>query len=184
VTLVLAALTGIGLAACAGLRAFLPLFAAGLAARFADWPLAESTRWLASDAALVVFGVATVVEVLADKVPALDHALDAAQTVLAPVAGSVVAVSALTDLPAPHALALGIATGAPLAGGVHLLAATTRLSSSAVSGGIANPVLSVIEDVVATVGVVIAFVVPLLALIAIVAAALALRRWRARRAAA
>ena len=79
-TLALAALTGIALTACAGLRFF-------------DWPLASSMAWLAADAALATFGVASAVEVLADKVPALDHALDAAQSFLAPVAGAMVAVS-------------------------------------------------------------------------------------------
>jgi len=176
--LLLAAMTGIALAACAGLRVFLPLFAAGAAARFFDWPLASSMQWLSGDASLVTFGMASVVEIVADKVPALDHLLDAAQTFLAPAAGAMVAVSSMSDLSPAAALAVGIITGAPIAGGVHLLAATTRLGSSALTLGAGNPVLSVIEDVLASVGVLLAFVIPLFVVIGIVLVALAIRRWR------
>jgi len=183
VALLLAALTGIALAACAGLRVFLPLFAAGAAARFFDWPLASSMQWLSGDASLVTFGMASVVEIVADKVPALDHLLDAAQTFLAPAAGAMVAVSSLSDLSPVAALAVGIITGAPIAGGVHLLAATTRLGSSALTLGAGNPVLSVIEDVLASVGVLLAFVIPLFVVIGILLVALAIRRWRRSRAA-
>jgi hypothetical protein len=140
-------------------------------------------QWLSGDSALVTFGVASVVEVVADKVPALDHILDAAQTFLAPAAGAVVAVSSLPELSPAAALAIGILTGAPIAGGVHLLAATTRLGSSAFTLGAGNPVLSVIEDVLATLGVLLAFVTPLVALLGILLVALALRRWRRSRAA-
>jgi hypothetical protein len=182
-SLVVAALTGIALAACAGLRVFLPLFAAGIAARGFDWPLAPSMEWLSSDAALVTFGVASVVELVADKVPALDHLLDGAQTFLAPAAGAMVAVSSLGDLPTATAVALGVITGAPIAGGIHLLAATARVGSSALTFGAGNPVLSVLEDGAAGVGVVLAFLIPLAVVVSVVLLAFAIRRWRRSRAA-
>lgn len=163
-----AAATGIALAASAGLRAFLPLFAAGLAARSFHWPLASAVGWLASDAALLIFGIASVVEVLADKVPAVDHALDLLQTVLSPVAGAVATVAALSGWPAPFALALAIIVGAPVAGGLHAIGALTRIKSSATTGGAGNPFLSMLEDVLATVMVILAFLAPLLVVIAIV----------------
>jgi len=183
VTWIAAALTGFALSACAGLRVFLPLFAAGLAARLAEWPLAAGAEWLASDAALVSFGVATAVEIAADKVPALDHLLDGAQTFLAPAAGALLAASSFGDLPPWAALALGVATGAPIAGGVHLLAATTRLQSSLFTAGAGNPVLSLAEDVLAAVGAVVAFVWPVLVVATGIGAAFWIRRRRRRRAA-
>ena len=181
-SLVVAAFTGIALAACAGLRVFLPLLALGIAARWFEWPLSPRMEWLAGDAALVTFGVASVVEILGDKVPAVDHLLDGAQTFLAPVAGALVAASSLGDLPTSTALVLGLITGAPVAAGVHLLAATTRLGSSALTAGTANPALSVVEDGAATVGVVLAFLIPVLVLIAVALLAFALHRWRRSRA--
>ena len=160
-----AAATGIALAASAGLRAFLPLFAAGVAARWFQWPLASSVGWLSSDAALVIFGLASTVEVLADKVPAVDHLLDLLQTVLSPIAGAVAALAGVQGWPAPFALALAIIIGAPVAGGFHAIGALTRLKSTAATAGTANPVLSALEDVLATVIIVLAFLAPLIVLL-------------------
>ena len=97
--LVVAASAGIVLAASAGLRAFMPLLGIGLAARLLDWPVAPSLAWMASDAGLVTLGVATVLELAADKVPVLDHVLDLVHTVVGPLAGALVMFGVLGDLP-------------------------------------------------------------------------------------
>ena len=177
-----AAATGIALAASAGLRAFLPLFAAGTAARWFHWPLANSVSWLASDAALVIFGLASAVEVAADKVPAVDHVLDLLQTALSQVAGAIAALAALQGWPAPFALALAIIVGAPVAGGFHAIGAVTRIKSSAATAGTANPILSVAEDAIAAAMILLAFLAPLLVLLAIVW--LTVRWFRRKRASA
>jgi hypothetical protein len=178
--LVAAVLTAIGLAACAGLRAFMPLFAAGLGARLLDLRLADSVGWLASDTAIIIFGVATAIELLADKIPVVDNALDVVQTVAAPVAGGMVAFAPMVDLDAPWLAALAIMTGAAVAGGIHAAAATTRVKSTALSAGAANPVLSVIEDVLAVGSVLAALLLPLLILLVLIAFALWIR-WLRRR---
>ena len=173
-----AASTGIALAASAGLRAFLPLFAAGAAARWFEWPLSSSVAWLASTPALLVFGIASVAEIVADKVPAVDHALDLVQGVLSPIAGGLAALAALQGWPAPFALALAIIVGAPVAGGFHAIGAVTRVKSSAATAGTGNPVLSVAEDIVATILIVLAFLLPIV--VCVVVAVLAWR-WMKRR---
>lgn len=162
-----AAATGIALAASAGLRAFLPLFATGLAARGFHWPLASGVGWLSSDVALLLFGTASVVEIVADKVPAVDHLLDLLQTVLSPIAGALATFAALSGWPAPFAVALAIIVGAPVAGGLHAISALTRVKSSATTGGAGNPFLSIVEDAFAALTIVVAFLAPLLALLAI-----------------
>lgn len=63
---------GISLAACAGLRAFLPLLAVGIATRMEWWPVQPWLEWVGTNEALITFGVATILEILADKVPVLD----------------------------------------------------------------------------------------------------------------
>ena len=73
---------GIGLAACAGLRAWLPLLLLGGLARWGVVDLSPSFEFVASTRALILFGVATVVEIAGDKIPAVDHTLDALSTVL------------------------------------------------------------------------------------------------------
>jgi hypothetical protein len=162
--------SGIGLAACAGLRAFLPLLVVGLAGR-AEWiPLTGKFEWLASTPALVVFGVAVLVEILADKVPVVDHFLDSIQAFVKPIAGAVLAASVLAELTPLQASVVGLVTGGTVAGTIHLTKANLRLVSSATTAGLANPVLSVIEDVGAFLGSVLALVVPVLVVLLLVGA--------------
>ena len=151
------------LAACAGLRAWLPLLLTGVLARAGVLDLGQAYGFLASNQALAAFGLATVVELVADKVPALDHALDAVSTVLRPAAGTLLAASVLWPVSDPlAALVLGLAIGAPAALVPHGLKAGLRAASTALTAGIANPVLSLIEDVAAVVMFIVAVVAPLL----------------------
>jgi hypothetical protein len=166
--LVLAFLTAIGLSACAGLRAFLPIFGTGLAARVFDWQLAPAVGWLASDPALIIFGLASLIEIAADKIPIVDNGLDVIQTFAGPAAGALVSFSPFVDLPGPFAVALAIMTGATIAGGVHAVAAGSRVKSTLATAGIANPVLSFIEDVMAVSSLLIAILAPILILLPVV----------------
>jgi hypothetical protein len=181
-TIVAAIAGGIVLAACSGLRAFLPLLGVGLAGRFGHWPLASSVQWLGSNPALIALGVATLVEIVADKVPIVDHGLDVIHTVLGPVAAVLVSVSAWSQLSPQHALLLSIITGVPLAVGVHALSAGLRLTSTGTTGGLANPFLSIGEDTLTGVSVILAFVAPIAAIVLVLLAVIwMVRRWRQRR---
>lgn len=160
---VLAAACGILLAASAGLRAFMPLFGVGVAARLLDWPIAPSMEWLATDAGLVGLGVATAVELAADKVPVVDHVLDAVHMIAGPLAGALVTFSIWGDWPPAVAGILAVALGAPVAGLVHAVSATTRFKSTVVSGGAFNPVVSTAEDGISIAAILIALLLPFLA---------------------
>ena len=178
---VIALATGTVLAASAGLRAFMPLFAAGLAARTVGWDLAPQMQWLASNTALLTLGVASLAEVAADKVPVVDHALDAVHTVVGPIAGILAGLAVWLHFPPAVAAVLAIVVGAPVAGGVHLLAATTRIKSSVVSGGALNPVASVAEDALSVGALVVVVFLPLVALALVVLIAVAMVRLIRRR---
>src|SRR5262245_41400517 len=107
---------GIGLAACAGIRACLPLLLVCGLARCGAISLAPSFQSLSRTRARILVGLATIVEVAGDKIPAVDHALDALSTVLRPAAGALLAPSVLWSVSDPlTALALGTAVGAPSA---------------------------------------------------------------------
>jgi len=173
---VAALLTGVALAASAGFRVFLPLLPVGIAGRWAGFPVAPVLAWVTSDAAVAMFAAAAMAEFAADKVPAVDHALDAAQTLLSPVAGALVLLGPALALTPAYGLALAIVAGAPVAGLVHAATATARLKSSLGTGGAANPVLSAVEDILAALTIAVAFLLPLLALLAI--AWLVMRRRR------
>jgi hypothetical protein len=173
---------GIALAACAGLRAWLPLFVVGLSVRFGVLPLGESFRFLGSNTALAVFLIATIVEMIADKIPVVDHALDSLSTFLKPVAGMVLAASVLWTVDDPIvALALGVMVGAPASLLPHTAKATVRGVLSPLTAGLAAPVLSVIEDIIAFGLVALAILTPLVVAAGVVLFALVTGRIVRRR---
>lgn len=163
--LLIAAACGIVLAASAGLRAFMPLFGVGLASRLLDWSIAPSMEWMASDAGLIGLGVAMIIELAADKVPVVDHALDVVHTIAGPLAGALVTFSIWGDWPPVVAGILAIALGAPVAGIVHVISATTRVKSTLFSGGAFNPAVSLAEDGISAGAILITLVLPILALV-------------------
>ena len=173
-TLVLAAASGIAIAAATGLRAFMPLLALGLAGRFGLTRLDPSVAWLSADATLWALGVAATVEILADKIPVVDHALDAVATVVRPLAGGLAAYAALAHWPQPVALAFALIAGAG-AFGVHALKAKTRIGSTALTAGAANPVLSAAEDFSAFGIAAVGILLPVIAVVLIIGAVLGLR---------
>jgi len=156
----------IALAASAGLRAWLPLLLAGGLARLGVLDVGPSFGFLASNEALVLFGVATVVELVGDKVPAVDHALDVIGTPLRPAAGALLAASVLGTVSDPlTALVLGTAVGAPSALVPHAAKTALRTVSTTLTGGLANPVLSFLEDALSLVTFVLAVLVPVLVVV-------------------
>jgi hypothetical protein len=172
----------IALAAAAGLRAWLPLFAAGGLARLGVFDLGSSFQFLSSDKALVLFGVATAIEVIGDKIPAVDHALDVIGTPLRPLAGAVLAASILGTVTDPlTAAVLGIAVGAPTALVPHVAKSALRAASSVATGGLANPALSFVEDAVSVVMLILAVLVPLVVVALVVATVLLAARFLRRR---
>jgi len=176
---------GIALAACAGIRAWLPLLLAGILARAELLHLGESFRFIGSNKALALFTLATILEILGDKIPAVDHTLDALGTVLRPAAGTLLAASVMWKVSDPlTALALGAVVGVPSALVPHAAKSTLRLFSTTFTAGVANPALSFLEDALALVVFVLAILVPLLVAATIaVLAFLVLRRLQRRRSA-
>jgi hypothetical protein len=173
---------GIGLAACAGIRAWLPLLLVGALARGGFIELGASFQFIASNRALILFGVATLVEIVGDKFPAVDHALDAMSTVLRPAVGALLAASVMWQISDPlTAIALGVAVGAPSALVPHAAKSLLRAGSTALTGGLANPVLSLLEDVAAVALFVLAVVVPVLVAAGLLLVAFLIVRRLARR---
>jgi len=160
-----AAAFGVVLAATAGLRAFLPVFSASLMAWMTDLPLPDNLAWLERPQTVAIFGVATLLEILGDKIPIIDHVLDSVQVLTKPALAALAATPFLYQLSPEHSVAIGIVLGAPLALGVHSVKATARLGSTATTGGVGNPLLSIAEDVAAVASIILGFLAPLLALV-------------------
>ena len=155
---------GLGLAAAAGLRVFLPLFVLGAAGRL-DWiALAPDFAWLSSTPALGALAVATTLEIGAYYIPWLDNLLDVIAGPLAVAAGVLGVAAVTTDLPPlvrwTTALLAGGGTTAAIKGAMSL----ARLKSTAVTGGVANPLLSTLELAGALAASLLAIALPLLAI--------------------
>ena len=179
-------LTGLTLAAPAGVNAYIPLFAVALAERLGWLHLYEPYDALGSWWAIAVIAVLLVVEVVADKVPAVDHVNDVIQTVVRPAAGGLLAVSA-SGHGSVSPIVLVVA-GVLIAGSVHAVKASARPVVNASTAGAGAPVASTLEDVGAVIVTVLALLVPVLAAIVIIAtvvlAIVLIRRWRRRHRAA
>jgi uncharacterized membrane protein len=172
-------LTGAGLATAAGLNAYIPLLLFGLGARFFDWvQLPPAWAWLSNEWVLVVIGVLLVLEIVADKIPAVDSVNDIVQTVVRPTAGGILfgagtgsQTVAVTD-PASFFTSnawVPVAIGVVLSLVVHVGKTMARPAANAASFGLAAPVLSTVEDGVSLALAFFAIVVPILVIVGIIA---------------
>jgi hypothetical protein len=156
-------LSAFGLSASAGLNAYIPLLVVGVVAHYTDWIKLE-TPWdtLANPWVLIVVGVLLIIEMLADKIPAVNHINDIVQTVVRPAAGAVVFAASAQVITNVHPV-LALICGLLVAGSVHVVkAGAVRPAVTATTGGTANVPVSILEDVVATVMSILAIVLPIL----------------------
>lgn len=183
-----------GLATSAGLNAYIPLLAMGLLARYSHLvTLPDSWRWIANPWVLLILGVLLAIEVVADKVPVVDHVNDVVQTFVRPTAGGLafgaasgaqtVMVTDPSKFFSSHQW-VPIVAGAILSLTVHGMKATARPVINATTVGFGAPVASTVEDIFSTVMSVVALLLPVLIIVLLVAmvfAFVALMRRRARR---
>ncbi|HEV2878553.1 MAG TPA: DUF4126 domain-containing protein [Candidatus Eremiobacteraceae bacterium] len=148
----------------AGLRGFLTLFAASVAAHYHFIHPSGGFAWLASDAATVVLGVFALLEMIADKVPAVDHALHAVSFAARPLAGAIL-VGGTVHTDSAGTLYTLMALGALNSLIVHSSSASARAASTMTTFATANAPISVGEDVTAIFGIVLAFLHPYIAAI-------------------
>lgn len=153
VTTLMSFFLGIGLAASAGFRVFLPLFALSLVAHFGSsfMLLGESWQWLGSTPALITLGVATVVEILAYFIPFIDNLLDTIAIPLAAVAGTVLMSSTLVDMGEVGTWAVAVIAGGGTAATVSGATASVRALSTGTSGGTANFLVNTGETATASI---------------------------------
>ena len=136
---------GVGLAAATGFRIFLPMLIVGIAAHFGHLPLDNSFAWLATPSALATLTVATVVEILAYYVPALDNLLDTLAAPAALVAGIVVSAAVMTDVPPLVKWTAAVIAGGGIAGLTQGVTTILRAKSTILTGGAGNAVISTVE---------------------------------------
>ena len=167
--------TAFGLSTSAGLNAYIPLLVVALLARFTPLvTLNEPWDALSSWWVIGTLAVLLVVEILVDKIPAVDTVNDVIQTFIRPAAGAIL-FATTTNAIGLHPVLAAIC-GVILAGGVHVVKAGGRAVVTATTAGVGNPIVSAIEDTVSFVASVLAIVAPYL-VVALIVITLALFTW-------
>ena len=136
---------GIGLAAAAGFRGFLPLLVLSAASLTGHLPVSEGFAWLATPTALAMLSAAAVLEVLAYYIPGIDNLLDALAAPAAITAGVIASAAVMTDLPPIVKWTTAVIAGGGAAGLIHGAGAALRASSTLGTGGLGNPLIATAE---------------------------------------
>jgi hypothetical protein len=177
----LSVFTAFGLSTSAGLNAYLPLLLVALLARFTDlvtlnppWDALESW-WV-----IGVLVVLLLIELFVDKIPAVDTVNDTIQTFIRPVAGAILFASSAGIVSDTHPV-LALICGLLVAGGVHAVKATARPIITGTTGGLLNPVVSLLEDILSLAVALLSLLVPILAFLLLLLVIVWIIRRRRRR---
>jgi len=168
VELVVSVALGVGLAAAVGFRIFLPLLVASIAAYTGHLELSQTFAWLGTLPALVMLGIAAIVEIGAYYIPGVDNVLDVIATPAAFAAGTVIAAAVMVDLPPMVKWATALIAGGGAAGLTQGVTAMLRAKSTALTGGLGNPVIATAEFGGALLVSLLAVLVPLAAIALVV----------------
>ncbi|MFN8412166.1 MAG: DUF4126 domain-containing protein [Anaerolineales bacterium] len=182
--LLLGVFSAFGLSASAGLNAYIPLLVVGVIAHYFPKALHLNQPWdtLASPWILILLGVLVIIEMLADKIPAINHVNDLIQTIIRPVAGAIAFAASAKVVTNIHPV-LALACGLLVAGTVHVAkSAVVRPVVTATTGGAGNIPVSIAEDVVSTITSLLAILLPIIMTIfIIIVLGLVLSWWLNRR---
>jgi uncharacterized membrane protein len=172
--------TAFGLSSSAGLNAYLPLLVVALTAKYTNLlqlnePWDVMTNWWV----IGTLAVLLIIEMTADKIPAVDSVNDTIQTFGRPVAGAVLFAASSGVVGEIHPV-LAFIAGLILAGSVHAVKATARPFVTASTAGTGNWLVSLIEDILALITTIMAILLPILMALMIAFVLLLFVWWRSR----
>ena len=148
IQIILSLSLGLGLAAACGFRVFIPPLMMGVASRFDLYELEGSFTWVGETWAIAIFSVATLLEVGGYFIPWIDNLLDAVATPAAIIGGIFVTSASLEGELDPSAQwTLSVIAGGSVSGVIQLGTVATRAISTGTTGGLANPIISLLEAV-------------------------------------
>lgn len=136
---------GIGLSAACGFRIFVPPLVMSIAALLGHLPLSADFAWIGTYPALIAFTAATCVEVAGYYIPLVDHVLDIVSTPIAVAVGTVITAALLPDSDPLLQWTLAVIAGGGSAGIVQAATGIARLSSTALTVGLGNAIVSTVE---------------------------------------
>lgn len=138
-------LLAISLSAASGFRIFVPFLMMSGAAVLGHVDLPSQFDWVETPQALGLFSIALVLEMIGYSIPWFDHVLDIAATPIAVLAGTLLTGSIAPDMEPLVKWTLAIAAGGGTAGLTKVLSNLLRGGSTAISGGLTNPIYALIE---------------------------------------
>lgn len=171
-----------GLSASAGLNAYIPLLIVGVLAHYTDL-IKLSSPWdaLANPWILIMLGLLLIIEMLADKIPAVNHINDGIQTFIRPAAGAIAFAASTNVIQGINPL-VAMACGLLVAGSIHLVkSAAVRPLVTVSTGGAGNVPVSIAEDATATVMSFLSVLVPVAIAVIVAILILVVLWWWARR---
>lgn len=139
---------GIGLAACSGFRVFVPLLLSSIAIHFGWVTVATGFEWMGTWTAITLLGTATVLEIGGYYIPWVDNLLDTIALPTAFAAGTLLTTSFIEINNPMLQWGLGLMIGGGTAGFIQAGTSMVRLASTKLSGGVANPVVATVENIV------------------------------------
>jgi len=154
---------GLGLAAASGFRVFLPPMILSGAINL-DLIEAGQFEYLDGWIIFAVLSAAVIVEIGGYLIPWIDNLLDIIATPAAAVAGVVMMGSMLDDFSPAVQWSMSIVAGGGVAGTVQTGTVAIRALSTGTTGGLANPVFSIFEAILAIFVTIVAILAPLFAL--------------------
>jgi hypothetical protein len=183
--------TPLGLGFASGINAYFPLLSLAISARWLHlYKVNPTFAFITSNWCIIALVILTILDFVADKIPVVDHAWDATHTFVRPLAGALVAAASSNRVTIPIGTGsisshlLSAATGVlhitgggllvlALLGGVlaamsHTAKATTRLASTITTAGLLNVILSIGEDILVCIVILLSLFVPVVMLILLV----------------
>ncbi|MEB3231857.1 MAG: DUF4126 domain-containing protein [Leptolyngbyaceae bacterium] len=159
---------GVGLSAACGFRLVIPFLVMSIASLSGHLTLADDMAWIGSYPALIVFGVAAVLEILVYFVPWLDDVMSAIAIPVAIIAGTVITASFVTDMSPLLRWSLAAIAGGTVAGSTEVLTTGLRFASTATTAGLGNGLISIGELISSTLLALLSLLTPWIALILVI----------------
>jgi len=158
--------TSYGLAFASGVNAYLPLLSFAIAARwFHPYKVNPDFQFITQDWFIIVLVILAIADLVADKIPGVDHVWDATHTVIRPIAGAIVAAASANVSGA--GLPVTLVLGGTLAGMTHTTKAATRIACTTTTAGLLNTVISIVEDIIVVITILLSLFTPYVMLIVI-----------------
>lgn len=158
-----------GLAASTGLNAYVPLLVVSLLAKYTDLIILSSpwdamTSWWVIGTLIFL----TIIEILADKIPAVNHINDIVQSLLRPTAGAIIFAASSSNIAFVNPI-LALIAGLFISGSVNAVKTLViRPAVAVTTGGTANIPVSVAEDVTSATVSILSVIVPIIAVCVLV----------------